>query len=164
MVINKYGKENTILLHTPTYAEHETADAFREQVSNYLDVPIMIEEDGRSLWQLIEDYSCLPSFHMPFCTQQLKIGQTDKFLRRIAEEVNVHYGFGIDEYRRIQKVMARLLSKGYNTEFLAYKSGISNEQIKTIIKEEWKIELPQPYKYLQHNNCIPCFQRWKVTF
>lgn len=164
LVINKYGKENTILLHTPTYAEHETADTFRERVSNYLDIPITIQEDGRNLWQLIEDNNCLPSFHIPFCTQQLKIKQTDIFLKSMEEDVNIHYGFGTDEYRRIQKVMARLLVKGYKTEFLVFESGISNEQIKRIIQAEWKIKLPQPYKYLSHNNCIPCFKAGKAHF
>lgn len=164
LAIDKYGKENVILLHTPTYAEHSTADIFRDQVSNFLDMPIMTQEDSRSLWQLIEDNNCLPSFHIPFCTQQLKIKQTDIFLKSMTEEVNVHYGFGIDEYSRVQKVYARLLAKGYSTEFLVYKSGIPNEQIKKIIQEEWKIELPQPYKYLQHNNCIPCFKGGKAHF
>ena len=164
LVIDKYGKENTILLHTPTYAEHKTADIFRDQVSNYLGVLITIQEDGRDLWQLIEDNNCLPSFHIPFCTQQLKIKQTDLFLKNITEEVNIHYGFGTDEYRRVQKVMARLEAKGHKTEFLVYESGIPNEQIKRIIQEEWKIELPQPYRYLSHNNCIPCFKAGKNHF
>jgi hypothetical protein len=30
--------------------------------------------------------------------------------------------------------------------------------LKTIIKEDWKICLPETYKYLRHNNCIPCFK------
>ena len=164
LVIDKYGKENTILLHTPTYAEHETAEVFRQQVAEYLQMEIATQEDGRSLWQLIEDYNCLPSFHMPFCTQQLKIAQTDKFLRKILGKANVHYGFGIDEYRRIQKVMTRLLTKGHSTEFMIYQNKIPNESIKEIIQKEWKIALPQPYKYLQHNNCIPCFKGGKGHF
>jgi hypothetical protein len=164
LVIDKYGKENTILLHTPTYAEHPTADTFRQQVAEYLGLAITVQEDGRDLWKLIEDNNCLPSFHIPFCTQQLKIKQTDIFLKKMAEEVNIHYGFGTDEYRRIQKVMARLEVKGYKTEFLVYESGIANEHIKRIIQDEWKIELPEPYKYLSHNNCIPCFKAGKSHF
>lgn len=164
LVIDKYGKENTILLHTPTYAEHETADVFRERVSNYLDVPITIQEDGRNLWQLIDDNNCLPSFHIPFCTQQLKIKQTDIFLKNMTEETKLHYGFGTDEYRRIQKVHTRLEVKGYKTEFLVYQNGVKSEDIKKIIQNEWRIELPQPYKYLSHNNCIPCFKAGKAHF
>ena len=29
---------------------------------------------------------------------------------------------------------------------------------KRINREEWKICLPEPYKYLSHNNCIPCYK------
>jgi len=164
LAIDKYGKENTILLHTPTYAEHITADIFRERISNYLDAPIIVQEDGRSLWQLIDDSNCLPSFHIPFCTQQLKIKQTDIFLKKMKEEASLHYGFGTDEYRRIQKVQTRLEVKGHKTEFLVYQNCIKSEDIKRIIQEEWKIELPQPYKYLTHNNCIPCFKAGKAHF
>ena len=89
LAIDKYGKENITLLHTPTYSEHETADIFRERVSNFLDVPITIQEDGRDLWQLIEDNNCLPSFHIPFCTTQLKIKQTDKFFKENDGKSNI---------------------------------------------------------------------------
>jgi hypothetical protein len=164
LVIDKYGKENTILLHTPTYAEDEDTERFRQEVAKYLGLPITIQEDGRDLWTLIEDSNCLPSMFIPFCTQQLKIRQTDKFLKSMTEDVNIHYGFGIDEYRRIQKVKTRLEVKGYKTEFLVYKSGLPNFHIKNIIQEDWKIELPQSYKYLEHANCIPCFKGGKGHF
>lgn len=165
LVIKKYGKENTILLHTPTYAEHYTADLFREQVSNYLDVPITTQEDGRSLWDLIQHYKTIPSQYMPFCTQQLKIVQTDKFIRKFDNsEICLHYGYDTDEYRRIQKVFARMLIRGIKTEFDLYENRIKNISVKDIIQNEWKIELPQPYKYLKHNNCLPCFKAGKSQF
>jgi hypothetical protein len=42
-----------------------------------------------------------------------------------------------------------------------YDLKISGEEIKRIIREDWKICLPEPYKYLSHNNCIPCFKGGK---
>lgn len=165
LVIDKYGKENTILLHTPTYAEHPTADIFRQQVAEYLGMTITIQEDGRDLWKLIEDNNCLPSFHIPFCTQQLKIKQTDLYIKNMDKsDICLYYGYDADEYRRVQKVYTRKLKEGIKTGFPIYESGISGKEIKRIIQEEWKIELPQPYKYLKHNNCIPCFKGGKAYF
>lgn len=164
LVIDKYGKENTILLHTPTYAEDGDTERFRQEVAKYLGLPITIQEDGRNLWQLIDDNNCLPSMFIPFCTRQLKVEQTDKFLKLMTEDVTLHYGFGTNEWRRIQKAMTRLESKGYKSEFLVFESKITNDEIKRIIKEEWKIELPKSYKYLQHANCVPCFKGGKSHF
>ena len=49
LVADEFGKENTILLHTPTYAESPDADRFRQQVADYIGLPITVQEDGRSL-------------------------------------------------------------------------------------------------------------------
>lgn len=38
---------------------------------------------------------------------------------------------------------------------------MTGEDCKKIIREEWKICLPEPYKYLPHNNCIPCYKAGK---
>jgi len=32
------------------------------------------------------------------------------------------------------------------------------------IRDDWKICLPETYKYLTHNNCIPCFKAGKGHF
>ena len=167
LVIDKYGKENTILLHTPVYAEHESADVFREKVAEYLGVEITDQAHGMSLWELIEKNNTLPSHFIPFCTTELKIKQSRKFykkLREQGEDFTVHFGYGRDEWRRIQKQMVRLESEGIKSEYLIFDNKISNEEIKRIIRDEWKICLPEPYKYLKHNNCIPCFKGGKGHF
>ena len=45
-----------------------------------------------------------------------------------------------------------------------YENQIKSEDVKKIIQEEWKIELPTAYKTLKHNNCIPCFKGGKKYF
>jgi len=167
LVIEKYGKENTILLHTPTYSEDPDADRFRMQVSEYLGLQMTEKIHGMDLWQLIEKNNALPSHFMPFCTTELKIKQSRKFLKELQEEgvrFTVHFGYGRDEWRRIQKQMVRLQSEGIESEYLIFERNIDGEKIKRIIKEEWKIPLPNAYKYLKHNNCIPCFKGGKGHF
>ena len=91
LVVDERGADNTVLLHTPVYAEHPDADRFRKEVSEFIGVEITEQADGRSLWELIADYNALPSHFMPFCTQQLKI------LDRCAYE-----GIDIDEAIRLK--------------------------------------------------------------
>ena len=167
LVAKEYGKKNTILLHTPTYAEDPDADRFRKEVADFIGLPITIQEDGRSLWQLIEDNNCLPSFHIPFCTTELKIKQSRKYFKKLkAQSIDfvVHYGYGADEWRRVQKQSARFKKEGIKSQYLIFERKISNKEIKRIIQEEWQIALPRTYKYLKHNNCIPCFKGGKGHF
>jgi len=71
LVVQEFGAENTVLLFHDTKAEHPDADRFRKQVSEFVGVKITDVSDGRSLWEIIEDRKCLPSFHIPFCSEVL---------------------------------------------------------------------------------------------
>lgn len=164
LVIDEYGKENTILLHTPTYAESEDADRFRMQVAEYLGMEIVEQADGRSLWELIESNNCLPSYHIPFCTSTLKIEQSRKFFKSLNCDFTVHFGYGADEWNRVQKQLVRFEVEGIKSRYLIHERQIRNEDIKNIIRNEWKICLPETYRFLQHNNCIPCFKAGKAHF
>jgi hypothetical protein len=167
LVKKKYKNDNIILLHTETMAEHNDTKRFMKDVSNFLKIPITYFSDGRSLWELIDQRKAIPNQQLPFCTTQLKQRQTDKFCNKMKKEkINyiVHFGYGIEEPRRVQKVMARFECLGRNVEFLLFKSKITNNEIKKTIINEWKICLPITYKILKHNNCLPCFKGGKNHF
>lgn len=164
LVANEYRRENVILLHTPTFAESPDADRFRNEVAEYIGLPITEQAHGMSLWELIEDQNCLPSFHIPFCTTQLKIKQSRIFFKSLKEPFVVYFGYGADEWRRVQKQQTRFETEGVQSKYLIYERGITNDEIKRIIRDEWKICLPETYRYLQHNNCIPCFKGGKSHF
>ncbi len=69
----------------------------------------------------------------------------------------------MNEWRRIQKVIARNEGK-YKYRFPLFEKKISGEEVKRVIREEWRICLPEPYKFLQHNNCLPCWKQGKSGF
>lgn len=161
LVAQEQKKEDIILLHTPTYSEHPDADRFRKQVSDYIGIPITTAEDGRNIWDLIIQKQCLPSFHIPYCTQVLKQIPRVKYLKTIEKLYTIYIGFGPDEYRRVQKMTAR---DEWPMSFPLFEKNISGEEVKRIIRQEWKICLPEPYLYLEHNNCIPCFKGGKAHF
>lgn len=165
LVIDEVGKENTVLLHTPTYAESPDADRFRKQVSEYLGMEITVEELGKDLWTLIEDNNCLPSFHIPFCTTELKIKMSRRYWKRLKKQgidFTVHFGYGAAEWRRVQKQVVRLEQEGFKSRYLIHERQIADEFIKDTIRNEWKICLPETYRFLTHNNCIPCWKGGKA--
>lgn len=157
LVSRMENKKDIILLHTPTFSEVGT-DKFRCQVARYLKLPITIWGDGRDMDELIEDNNCLPSQFIPFCTQQLKIKMTEEYLKTLDEDYILYYGYGSDEWRRIQKQSARFLQMSRKAKYPIYDMMIDGEKIKKIIEEEWKIKIPDCYKYLKHANCIPCYK------
>jgi len=164
LVIKEHGRKDTILLHTPTFSEHPDADRFRCQVARYLKMPITVWGDGRNIWQIIEDNNCLPSQFIPFCTRQLKQRMKEEFYRTLDDEFVEYIGFGMDEWPRVQKATARAEAEGRKVRFPLFEQKVSNWKVKQIIQNEWKIELPSVYKYLEHNNCIPCFKAGKKSW
>jgi hypothetical protein len=163
-LVNQEHHDDVILLHTPTYSEHPDADRFRKQFADYLDLPITIQADGNNIWQLIDDQHCLPSDRIPFCSRILKTDQSTKFYKAITEDFIVYYGYGGKEWRRAQRSIARLEHDGIKSEYPLLKSRLTDKQIKDIIRDDFRICLPEPYLYLSHNNCLPCFKAGKQHF
>lgn len=165
-LLNQEYHEDLILLHNPTYAEHPDADRFREQFADLLDLPITVQEDGRSLWQLIDDNHCLPSNRIPFCSKLLKSVPALKYYKSLNnDDFIVYYGYGLDEWSRAQRSMSRMEhDHNIKTGFPLLKQDKTDKEIKEFIKDKIKVCLPEPYLYLNHNNCLPCFKGGKQHF
>lgn len=164
LVADKYPND-TILLHTPTGGEHPDADRFRKQVAEFIGLPITVHKANKTLWELVESRKQIPNDSIPYCTSELKLVPQDRFLKLLEKE-NVEFiqylGLGIDEWRRMQKVWVRNQQKGRKVEFPLLKARLTGADCKKIIRDEWKICLPQPYQFLSHNNCIPCYKGGKA--
>jgi len=164
LVLQKYDKKDIILLHTPTHSEDKDSDRFRKDVSNYLNTPITEENYGMNIWELIDHKKHIPGQFMPFCTQVLKMQMTERFLKKINDDFVLYIGYSKNEWRRVQKTYARNLNIGRKVVFPVFEAGISDKEIKHIIQNSWGIKLPEAYKYLKHNNCIPCFKAGKAEW
>ena len=157
-LVAKEHPNDTILLYNNPKAEHPDAERFRNQVAKYIGLPITEVSDGRDLWELIDDNHCLPSAFIPFCSRILKQEPTEEYYKAMDEDYIIYIGYGHEEGRRIQKQTARIEHEHRKVKYPLFEANLTNEQVKNIIKNEWKICLPEPYKYLKHNNCIPCFK------
>ena len=164
LVSKKVPKKDIILLHTPTHSEDPDSDRFRKDVSDFLGIPITEEDYGMDIWELIDKNKALPSTFMPFCTQILKMKMTEKFLKKLDDDFIQYIGYSKDEWKRVQRTYTRNLQKGRKVKFPVYDSGLTDTEIKNIIKNDWGIRLPEAYKYLKHNNCIPCFKAGKYEW
>lgn len=167
LVLQEHDKKDVVLLHTPTHSELPDADLFRDRVCRYLGVPKTEWGLGLDIWGVIEKNNAIPGQFLPFCTQQLKQKMKEeyyKYLKSIGEDFTEYVGFGVEEWKRVQKAVARAESAGRKIAFPIYDKKISKEEVKRIVTEEWGIELPAAYKYLDHNNCIPCFKAGKASW
>lgn len=159
--------KDIVLLHTPTLSECEDSEKFRLKVARYLKLPMTVWGRGEDIWDCIERNGAIPNQFWAFCTAQLKQQMKEqyfKYLEQSGEEWIEYVGYGPDEWRRIQKAVARNEKLGRTIKFPLAELGISSAECKRIIREEWGIELPSAYKTLKHNNCIPCFKGGKKHF
>jgi hypothetical protein len=167
LVANEMGRKNTVLLFHNTKAEHPDAARFRLQVSEFVGVPITEVSDGRDLWEVIADNHCLPSNRIPFCTRILKAEPAQKYYKTLKDQgidFVLYNGLGMEEWRRVQRSIARSIQDGHKLRCLLMERDISDKEVKRAIRDDWKICLPEPYKHLSHNNCIPCFKAGKLHF
>lgn len=161
LVSQKHGVKNTVLLFHDPKTEHEDNARFRKQVSDYVGVPITEVSDGRDLWQLIDDERCLPSSFIPFCTRILKAEQCEKYIKALTDDFILYNGLGVNEWRRVQRAIARAASLGRELRCPLVDLRITDAEVKRIIREEWRICLPKAYQTVEHANCIPCFKAGK---
>jgi 3'-phosphoadenosine 5'-phosphosulfate sulfotransferase (PAPS reductase)/FAD synthetase len=156
MVIDQYGHDDVILMHHDTKAEDHDTYRFIQDVSKHLKHPVTDVSDGRSLWELVEKYG-FPSQFMPFCTEKLKQIPAKKFLKSLKEDFILYNGFSFDEYKRVIKAQLRAEEEGNKVVSPLFEHKTFSNQLQKIILS-WGICLPNAYRYLSHNNCIPCYK------
>ena len=162
IIIEEHGHEDVILLHHDTKAEDPDTYRFIQQVSEYLKHPITEASDGRSLWDLIEKYG-IPSTFLPLCTDLLKQRPGKRYLKTLNDDFTTYNGFGADEWKRVIKATLRAEQEGNKVVSPLYMRNITSQQVRQEILS-WGICLPNAYRYLSHNNCIPCFKAGKAQW
>lgn len=116
-VIQKHGKENTILLFADTLIEDEDLYAFNTHASQILGVPITRIAEGRTPWQLFRDQGIIGNNKFPICSIYLKREplngwRANHFEMNIAQEnmfkehAILYVGFDWTEQHRIDAIRA----------------------------------------------------------
>ena len=158
LVAKKHGKDNLVLLHTPTFAEHPDSDRFGKDFSEFLGVPITEMSAGKSLWELIEEKKFIQNHRVDLCTKLLKVEMSQKYFRSIDCDFTVYLGYSNSEKHRAQKFIKN--NPNMKVKFPLIEKDISSEQAKKNI-QFLGLKLPESYLYFEHNNCIPCIKGGK---
>ena len=170
--VRKYGKNNVVLLNhnISSHVEHEDIKRFKEDISNYCDVPITYANapDFETLTPLetcIRRKGFSAGTHQTFCTYELKTKPFYKHLEQIPRNDGVHILYGFDQFEtdRIGRRSSKIHAMGYMPDFpLAYWD-------RSIEKtEDIGVKRPATYRIYKHANCIGCLkagrQHWYTVY
>ena len=124
--MRKYGKNKTTLINHNISSKVEDADIkrFKQEVSNYLEVPIT-PVDAPDYEELTPLEVCRrrkgfsAGTHNKFCTYVLKTEPFYKYLESIpkSEDVHIVYGFDADGADRISRKSDSIRAMGYTPDF-----------------------------------------------
>lgn len=170
--VRRYGKNNVILLNhnISSHVEHEDIKRFKEDISNYCDVPITYANAPNfealtplEVCRRRKGFSA--GTHQTFCTYELKTKPFYKYLEsfRRNPEIHVLYGFDADEPERIYRRSDMIRASGFTPDFpLAYWDR-TIERTKDI-----GIPPPSTYRIYKHANCTGCLkagrQHWYCVY
>ena len=170
--VRRYGKNNVILLNhdISSHVEHEDIKRFKEDVSDYCDLPITYAnaEDFENMTPL-EVCKKKSAFNVgnqqAFCTYELKTKPFYKYLETVEKNpsVKVLYGFDAEEPDRIFRRSEIIRNMGYTAEFpLAYWNRTLGRT------EDINIPRPSTYRIFKHANCTGCLkagrQHWYCVY
>lgn len=106
-VADRFGKENTVLLHTDTKWEDEDNYRFMQETSDYIGVPITYYNDGRTPEDIFKKDLYFGNFGTAPCSKQLKMKQTFEYIQEMIEQgilPILYFGIDFKEVRRAPRI------------------------------------------------------------
>lgn len=147
-------KEDIILLFTDTKFEDPDLYRFLKESTEKLGIPLTDHSDGRDIWQVFKDHRFLSNSRVDHCSGDLKRRMSRKFIKKFnPENCIIYLGFDWTEMHRYEKAVKAWLPYIVKSP-MCDAPYLDKEDMKRILVEEDKIELPYLYKMgLSHNNC-----------
>ena len=160
-MVKQYGRENSILLFTDTLWEDEDNYRFMEETADYIGLPMTYLVDGRTPEDVFFEIRFLGNARLAKCSEVLKVRQTLKFLEQLRQERDVepvlYFGIGPHEKHRatnLREFYAHMPIEPIECRFPLIETFTEEPDVRKIITEEWKIELPKMYELgFSHANC-----------
>lgn len=153
-VVDKHGKDNTILLFTDTKTEDPDLYRFINETALLLGCEMVWLEDGRDIWEVFKDARFLGNSRIAPCTHILKQKTAKKWIKdNFTPEDCVLY-LGIDWTEEHRTKAPRKNWAPYQVEFPLCEEPFIVKQ--DILDELTIAGIATPYLYtlgFEHNNC-----------
>lgn len=154
-VVEKYGKENVILLFCDTLIEDEDLYRFIDDTVKYLDCEFVRVADGRTPFEVYKDENFLGNSRIAHCTKILKIKQARTWLKEnYPDPSECKLYLGIDWTEEHRKPAITNNWKPYAVEFPMCEEPLLDKTDMIGYLKSINIEIPRLYKMgFAHNNC-----------
>ncbi|MCK8487010.1 phosphoadenosine phosphosulfate reductase family protein [Paenibacillus sp. MBLB2552] len=162
LMVQKHGKENSVLFFTDTLWEHPDNYRFMYDVADYIGIDFnhVQDEDLRTPEDVFIETRFLGNSRLAKCSSELKVKQTVVYIEKLRDEGYepiLYFGIGPHEKHRQQnltELYAHHALEPVETRFPLIDANIKDINLKEVIENEWKIKLPEMY-YLgfSHANC-----------
>jgi hypothetical protein len=165
-VVEKYGKENTILLFADTLIEDEDLYRFIDETVKFLDVKLERIADGRDVWQIFFDVKFLGNSRIDPCSRILKRDLIKKWVKKRYKpnEATIHLGLDWTEEHRLKRVKHNWEPYQIDAPLMWKPFKIKSDLFADL--KDMGIEPPRLYAMgFPHNNCGGfCVKAGKANF
>jgi hypothetical protein len=154
-VIDKFGKDDVILLFTDTLIEDEDLYRFIDETSEKLGAKLVKISDGRTPWEVAKDVRYIPNSRIAQCSHFLKQKTAEKYIKENykPDECTLYLGIDWSEQHRVNAPTKNWAP--YRLDFpMIEKPFLSKDEMLKILVENDGVKIPKLYELgFTHNNC-----------
>lgn len=153
-VIERYGKENVVLLFTDTKMEDKDLYRFLNDASLFLGVPITTIADGRTPWDVFEQEELIGNSRFANCSKYLKQRLSKRWIKKHFKKDECILYLGIDWSEEHRKHAPIKNWAPYKVEFpMCEEPYLSKPEMLALLAYDG-IKIPRLYEMgYAHNNC-----------
>lgn len=151
-VVDKYGKDDVVLLFADTLIEDEDLYRFLDDTSNFLGVPVTRIADGRNPWEVFKDERMIGNSQYDPCSKILKRELLWRWMKANTPGATVYVGLDWTEDHRLERLRQR--QPEWKIESPMMWKPLRDKQ--DMLKDLMKLGIKPPRLYgmgFAHNNC-----------
>ena len=149
--VDKFGKENVLLLFADTLMEDEDLYRFKDECIALLECELVTLTNGRTPFEVFKEQKFMGNSLVDPCSRILKREPLNKWFKSnyTEDEAHMHLGIDYSEEHRLVGVQTRMKPYTYRST-LVEEGRIINKDF----SEQFGIKRPRLYNWkLGHNNC-----------
>lgn len=149
--VNRFGKDNTILLFANVNIEDEDLYRFVKETVDFLGCEFVELNNGKTPFDVFKQVRFMGNTRIDPCSDRLKRGPLNKWLTSTftPDQAEMHLGIDFSESHRLVQVKQRMAPYVYRSTLVEDERIISKD-----FSEQFGIRRPRLYDWrLGHNNC-----------